>query len=90
MNNKGKNYDSMGFSYEFEQKVDGKYDVYIYRPFLMESEDEILKTIFHEYGHFIDYCISNGKKQPLKLLYQTDNFRKFHGNYSDDFAELFA
>ena len=82
---------SIGYSNQYEQMKDGKYDIFIYRQFVMHSEVELLKTIFHEFGHFIDYCTSIQTKKPLKKIYLCKKFPiKTKGSYEDHFAELFA
>jgi len=84
-------FSSIGFSYQFEQMANGKYNIHIYKQAIMAPELDILKTIFHEYGHFINYCTSIQTKRPLGDLYRTDRFpKKYYGNYNEDFAELFA
>ncbi len=82
---------SIGFSFQYEQMSEGKYTIYIYRQSGMASELELLKTIFHEYGHFIDYCTSVQTKKPLKYLYYCNKFPgNWFGKYDEDFAELFS
>jgi hypothetical protein len=84
-------FSSIGFSYQFEQMVNGKYNIYIYKQAIMAPERDILKTIFHEYGHFIDYCTSIQTKTPLKELHRSNRFPIIYdGSFSEDFAELFA
>lgn len=82
---------SIGFGYQYEQMKDGKYFINIYRQNSMAPEKEILLTIFHEYGHFIDCYTSSQTKSPLKDLYDNNKFpKKWYGTYTEDFAELFA
>jgi|GEM_PF-4031977 len=82
---------SIGFGYRYEQMKEGKYFVYIYRQNSMAPEMEIILTIFHEYGHYIDYYVSSETKSPLIDLYDNNKFpKKWYGSFTEDFAELFA
>lgn len=84
-------YTSIGFTYQYEQMKDGKYCINIYRSYGMDSEQELLKTIFHEYGHLIDFCTPKQTKNDLRILYEDNKFpRTWFGTYKEDFVELFA
>ena len=90
MKRKPDSFSSIGFHYEFEQMVNGRYRIFIFRQCAMASELDILITIFHEYGHFIDYCASIKTKTPLRDIYFLDQLPKYYGSYDEDFPELFA
>lgn len=90
MDRKPEAFSSIGFHFEFEQMVNGKYKIFIYKQCAMAPELDILITIFHEYGHFINYCTSNKTKKPFLDIYFSNQLPKFYGYYDEDFPELFA
>ena len=89
---KGKSFASIGCSYDYSKKTDGKFDIYIYSTLVMAPEIDILKTIFHEYGHFIYYHSPNKTVASLWNLYFNNNFPKLTptNHFDEDFCELFA
>jgi hypothetical protein len=89
---KGKSFVSIGFSYDYSKKTDGKFDIYIYSTLVMAPEEDILKTIFHEYGHFIYYHAPTKTLIPFGGLYFNNKFPKLTptNDFVEDFCELFA
>lgn len=89
---KGKSFASIGYSGDYNKKINGKFDIYIFSTLVMAPEIDILITIFHEYGHFIYY------HAPLKTiwpLWDLDYIKKFPrltptNEFEEDFSELFA
>ncbi len=89
---KGKSFHSIGCSFSNMPKYDGKFNIYIYSPYLMASEFQILLTIFHECGHFFHDYASVPSILQLLEFYPTNKFPKFSGtdDFTEDYCELFA
>jgi len=87
---KGEDYTSIGWHYPYQRQLDGRYDVFVFAHYSGASEPEIMKTILHEYGHFIDYCSSEKVMTPLEAIYSTKKFTNNQDNFREWFAELFA
>jgi hypothetical protein len=89
---KGRSFHSVGYSNTFERKIGGKFNIYIYSPYVMLRQLEIKATIFHECGHFIYRYSSESTIFPLLALYSAEKFPKYTttGDFEEDFCEFFA
>jgi hypothetical protein len=74
---KGKNFHSVGYCDKSKPAVDGKFNIYIYSPYVMSSELQILITIFHEYGHFLHDRTPNDTIFSLIKIYVKKDFFKY-------------
>ena len=86
----GEDYTSIGCHWPYQRQINGRYAVFVYAHYTMASKTEIMKTILHEYGHFIDYCTSEKAMAPLESNYSTKKFTNDRGDFYESFAELFA
>ena len=78
-------------------KINGKFNIYI--PIhKLKSNDEILVSIFHEYGHHIYNNTDKIKLKILKIYYDENNYIRFHDDkqctdeerFEEDFCETFG